>query len=170
MNSLIKIRNVLALFKRAYLLIFSSVQFSSVAQLILTLQYHALQNARPPCPSPTPGGYSNSCPLSWWCHSTLSFSVVPLLLLLSIFPKIRAFSSESAPDIRLPKYCSFSFSISHSNFQNWFPLRLTGLICLQSKGLSRVFSYTTVQKYQFFGAQLFSWSNSNTHTWQLEKP
>ena len=91
----------------------------------------------------------------------------PLLLLPSIFPSIRAFSSESALHIRWPKYWSFSFSISSSN-EDWFPLGWTGLI-LQSKGLSRVFSNTTVQKHQFFSSQISSQSNSHAHIWPLEK-
>ena len=95
----------------------------------------------------------------------------PLLLLPSVFPSIRVFSSESVLHIRWPKYWSFSFSISPSNdIQDWFPLGWTGWISLQSKGLSRVFSSTTVQKHQFFGTQLSLWSNSHIHTWLLEKP
>ena len=98
----------------------SNIQLvSSVAQSCLTLcDPHGLQQARPPCPSPTPRVYSNSCPLSRWCHPTISSSFIPfhpLLLLPSIFPSIRAFSNESALRIRWPKYCSFSFSISPSN-------------------------------------------------------
>ena len=94
----------------------------------------------------------------------------PFFLLPSTFPSIRVFFNESALHIRWPKYWSFSFSISPSNeYSGLFPLGLTGLISLQSKGLSRVFSNTTVQKHQFFSAQLSLWSNSHTHTWQLEK-
>ena len=90
-----------------------------------------------------------------------------LLLLPSIFPSIRVFSNESVLCIRWPKYWSFSFSISPSNeHSDWFPLGLTGLISLQSKGLSRVFSNTTVQKHQFFSAQLSLWSNTYIHTWK----
>ena len=112
---------------------------------------HGLQHARLPCPSPTPRAYSCSCPLSWWCHPTYH----PLLLPPSIFPSIRVFSSESVLCIRWPNYWSFSFSISPSHeYQDWLPLGCTGLISLQSKGLSRVFSNTTVQKRQFSGAQL----------------
>ena len=92
----------------------------------------------------------------------------PLHLLPSIFPNIRVFSTESALGIRWPKYWSFSFSISLSNEYSGFPLRLTGLISLQSKGLSRVFSKTTVQKNQFFGAQPSLSSSSHIHTWLLE--
>ena len=95
----------------------------------------------------------------------------PLLLLLSIFPSIWVFSNESFIHIRWPKYWSFSFSISPSNeYSGWFPLGWTGWISLQSKGFSRVFSNTTVQKHQFFSAQLSLWSNSHIHIWLLEKP
>ena len=94
-----------------------------------------------------------------------------LLLLPSITPSIRVFSSESVLCIRGPKYWSFSFSISPSNnIQGWSPLGWTGWISLQSKGLSRVFPNTTVQKRQFFGTQLSLWSNSHIYTWPLEKP
>ena len=94
-----------------------------------------------------------------------------LLLLPSIFPSIRVFSSESVLHIRWPKYWSFaSASVLPMNIQDWFPLGLTSLISLQSKGLSRVFSNTTVQKHHFFNAQLSLWSNSHIHTWLLEKP
>ena len=95
----------------------------------------------------------------------------PLFLLLSVFPSIRVFSDELALHIRWPKYWSFSFnSVLPMNTQDWSPLGWTGLISLQSKELSRVFSNTTVQKHQFFGAQLSSQSNSHIHTWPLEKP
>ena len=95
----------------------------------------------------------------------------PLLLLSSIFPSIRVFSNEPVLHIRGPKYWSFSFSISPPmNIQDWIPLGLTGLISLQSKGLSRVFYNTTVQKHQFFCAQPSLQSKSHIHTWLLEKP
>ena len=94
----------------------------------------------------------------------------PLLLLPSIFPSIRVFSSDSVLCIRGPKYWSFSFSISLMCTQDWFPLGWTGWISLQSKELSTVFSNTTVQKHRFFSAQLSLWSNSHIHTWLLEKP
>ena len=94
----------------------------------------------------------------------------PLLLLPSIFPSIRVFYNESTLPMRWPKYWSFSLSISPMNIQDWSPLGWTGWISLQSKGLSRVFSNITVQKHQFFGAQLSSQSNSHIHTWPLEKP
>ena len=94
----------------------------------------------------------------------------PLLLLNSIFPSIRVFSNESVLCIRWSKYWSFSFSILPMHIHDWFPLGWTGWISLLSKGLSRVFSNTTVQKHQCFGAQLSLWSNSHIHTWLLEKP
>ena len=95
----------------------------------------------------------------------------PLLLPPSIFPSIRVFFNESVIHIRWPKYWSFSFtSILPKNIQDWFPFGLTGLISLLSKELSRIFSNTTVQKYQFFGTQLSSQSNSHIHTWSQEKP
>ena len=122
-----------------------------------SLQPHRLQHARLPCPSPTPGVYSNSCPSSRWCHPTISSSVI-LLLLPSLFPSIRVFAKESVFHIRWPKYWSFSFSISPSmNIQDWFPLGWTGWISLQSKGLSRVFSNTTVQKHPHTRVNVFLW-------------
>ena len=116
-----------------------------------SLRPHGLQHARPLCPSPTPRVYSNSCPLSQWCHSTFSSSVVPFSSRLQSM----VFSSESVLRIRWPKYWSFSFSISLSNEYSGLisGLAWTGWISLQSKGLSRVFSNTTVQKHQFLGAQ-----------------
>ena len=146
----------------------SSLQFSR-SVVSESLRPHGLQHSRPPCPSPTHRVYSNSCPLSWWCHPTILCH--PLLLLPSIFPNIRVFSNESVLPIRCPKYWSFSFSITPSKeHQDWSPSEWTGWISLQSKGLSRVFSNTTVQKHQFFSIQLSSQSNSHIHTWPLEKP
>ena len=140
----------------------SSVQFSC-SVVSNSLRPHGLQHTKPPCPSPTPGAYSNSCPQSQWCHSAIS-SCFPLLLLPSIFPSIRVFSNELAFLIRWPKYWSFSFSISPSNeYSDWFPLGWTGWISLQSKGLSRVFSNTTVQKHQFFSIQLYSPTLTSIH-------
>ena len=113
-----------------------------------------LQHARLPCQSPIPGACSNSCPLSRWCHPTISSSVIPFLLLPSIFPSIRVFSNETDLYIRWPKYWSFSFSISPSNeYSGLISFRMDWLDLLKSKGLTRVFSNTTVQKYQFFCAQ-----------------
>ena len=95
----------------------------------------------------------------------------PLLLLPPIPPSIRIFCNESTLHMRWPKYSSFRFStVLSKNTQDWFPLEWTGWISLHSKGLSRVFSNTTVQKHQFFGAQLSSQSNFHIHTWPLEKP
>ena len=148
---------------------FSSVQFSSVVSD--SLRPHESQHARPPCPSPTPGVYSNSCPLSWWCHPTISSSVIPFSSCLQSFsasgsfPMHQFFASGG-----LTIGVSSSASILLMNIQDWFPLGWTGWISLQSKELSRVFSNTTVQKHQFFFAQLSLWSNSRIHTWLLEKP
>ena len=146
----------------------SSVQFSC-SVMSNSLWPCGLQDTRPPCPSPTPGIYSNSCPLSWWCHSTISSSVVPFSSCPQSFP-----ASGSFP--RSQFFASRGQSIGSSvlvlpmNTQDWPPLGWTGWIFLQSKGLSRVFSNTTVQKHQFFGAQPSSQSNSHIHTWPQEKP
>ena len=128
---------------------------------------HGLQHARLPCPSPTPGAYSNSCPSSWCCHPTIS-PVVPFSSSLQSstasvsFPMSQFFASGG-------QSIGASASVLPTYIQDWFPLELTGLISLQSKGLSGVFSNTTVQKHQFFSAQLSLWSNSHIHTWLLEK-
>ena len=132
------------------------------------LQPHGLQHARPPCPSPTPRAYPNSCPLSRWCHPTISSSIVPLSSCPQSFPASGSFQMSQ-------HFTSGGQSIGVSasasmNTQDWSPLGWTGWISLQSKGLSRVFSDTTVQKHQFFGAQISSQSNSHIHTWPLEKP
>ena len=134
-----------------------------------SLRPHGLQHARPPCPSPTPGVYSNSSPLSLWCHPTISSPVVPFSSRLQSFP-----ASGSFPVSRLfasgGQRIGVSASVLPMNIQDWFPLGWTGLISLQSKGLSRVFSNTTVQKHQFFRAQPSLWPNSHICTWLLEKP
>ena len=116
---------------------------------------HGLQHTRLLCLSPTPGACSNSCLSSQWCHPTVS-SCRPLLLLPWIFPSIRVFSNESVLPIRWPKYWPPSASawVLPMNIQDWFPLGLIGWIFLQSKGLSRVFSNTSVQKHQVFNVQL----------------
>ena len=122
----------------------SSVQFSD-SVLSDSLWPHRLQHARPPCPSPTPEVRSNSCPLSRWCHPTISSSVTPFFSHLQSFPSIMVFSNESILHIMWQKYWSFSFSISPPmNILDWFPLGRTGWISLQSKRLSRAFSNTTV--------------------------
>ena len=145
------------------------IQFSR-SLLCDSLRPHELQHARPPCPSPTPGVHPNACPLSWWCHPTISSSVVPFSSCLQSLPASESFLMSQLR-MRWPTYWSFSFTISASeNTQDWSPLEWTSWISLQSKGLSRDFSNTTVQKHQFFGAQLSSQSNSHVHTWPLEKP
>ena len=133
-----------------------------------TLQPHGLQHARLPCPSLSPRVCTNSYPLSQWYNPTIS-SCHPLLFLPSIFLCMGVFYSESALCIMWPKYWSFSFNISPSSEHPWSPLGWTGWISLQSKRLSRVFSNITVQKHQFFGAQLSLWSNTQIYTWLLEK-
>ena len=135
-----------------------------------SLRPHELQDARLPCPSRTPGAYSNSCPSSWWCHPTISSSVVPFSSCLQSFPASGSFQmshlfASGGQSIGV----SASASILPVNIEYWFPLRWSGWISLQSKGLSRVFSNTTVQKHQFFGAQLSLQSNSHIYTWLLEK-
>ena len=144
------------------------VQFSH-SGMSNSLWPHGLQHTRLPCPSPTPRACSNSCPSGQWCHPTISSSVVPFSSCLQSFT-IRVCSDESALHIKWSKYWSFSISISPSNeYSGLFPLGLMSLISLQSKGLSRIFSNTTVQKHQFFSAQISLWSNSHIHTWLLEK-
>ena len=119
-----------------------------------SLQPHGLQHARPPCPSPTPGIYSDSCPLSWWYHPTISSSVVPFSSCLQSFLASGCFQmSEFFASGGQSIAVSASTSDLPMNIQDWFPLGWTGLI-LQSEGLSRVFSNTIAQKHQFFGAQL----------------
>ena len=131
---------------------------------------HGLQHSRPPCPSPTPRAYSNSCLLSQWCHPTISPSVIPFSSCLQSFPASGFFPmsqlfSSGGQSIGV----SASTSVLPMNIQDWFPLGWTGLV-FQSKGLSRVFSNTKIQKHQFFGTQLSLQFNSHIHTWLLEKP
>ena len=136
-----------------------------------SLRPHESQHARTPCPSPTPRVHSDSCPSSQWCHPAISSSVIPFSSCPQSLP-----ASESFP--KSPLFASGGQSIGVSalasvlpkNTQDWSPLGWTVWISLQSKGLSRVFSNTTVQKHQFFGTQLSSQSNSHIHTWPLEKP
>ena len=154
---------------RQWSITISSVQFSH-SVIFDSLQTHGLQHARLPCPLPTPEAYSNSCPLSQWYHPTTSSSVVPFSFHLQSFPASGSFLSESVLYIRWTTGVLASASVLPMNIQDWFPLGWTGWIFLQSKGLSRVFSNTTVQKHQFFGAQLSSQSNSHIHTWPVEKP
>ena len=157
-------------FSKHILLCLSSVQFSHSA-VSDSLRPHESQHTRPPCPSPTPGVHSNSCPSSQWCHPAISSSVVPF----SSYPQSLP-ASGSFPVSHLFTWggqiigVSASATILPMNTQDWSSLGWTGWISLQSKGLSRVFSNTTVQKHQFFTAQFFSQSNSHIHTWPLEKP
>ena len=130
-----------------------------------------LQHTRLPCPSPTPRAFSNSCPLIGWCHPTISSSVIPFSSCLQSFPASGSFSmSQFFASGGQSIGVSASTSVLPMNIQDWFPLGLTDLISLQSKGLSRVFSNTTVQKHQIFSTQSSLWSNSHIHTWLLEKP
>ena len=132
---------------------------------------HGLQHTRPPCPSPTPGVYPNSCPSSQWCHPTISSSVVPFSSCLQFFPASGSFlMSQLFASGGQSIGVSASASVLLMNIQDWSPLGWTGWISLQSKALSRGFSNTTVQKHQFFSTQLSSQSNSHIHTWPLEKP
>ena len=132
---------------------FGSIQFS---QLCLTLQPHGLQHTRFPCPSPSPGACSNSCPSNWWCHPTISPSVIPFSFCLPCFPASGSFPRSQFFASRGQRIGT-SASVLPVNIQDWFPIGLTGLI-LQSKGLSKVFSNTTVEKHlrrsAFFMVQL----------------
>ena len=147
----------------------SSVQISRSA-VSDSLRPHELQHAGPPCPSPTPGVHPNSCPSSRWCHPAISSSVIPFSSCPQSFPASVFSNSQlfawGGQSIRV----SASTSVLPMTTQDWSPLGWTGWISFQSKGLSRVFSNTTVQKHQFFGAQPSSQSNSHIHTWLLEKP
>ena len=148
-----------------------SAQFSSVSQSCPTLRPQEPQHARPPCPSPTPGIHPNPCPLSQWCLPTTSSSVIPFSSCPQSFPVSGSFQMSqlfASGGQRIG--VSASTSVLPVNTQDWSPLGWTGWISLQSRGLSRVFSNTTVQKHQFFGTQLSSQSNSHIHTWPLEKP
>ena len=143
-----------------------AVQFSSVAQSCPTLRPHGLQHTRPPCPSPTPVVYSNSCSSSQWCHPTISSSVVPISSCPQSVPvsgscQMSQFFEWGGQSIGV----SASTSVLPMNTQDWSPLGWTGWISLKSKGLSRVFSNTIVQKHQFFNTQF-----SHIHTRLLEKP
>ena len=130
----------------------ASVQSSVVSD---SLQPHGLQHIRLPCPSPTPRASSNSCPFSWWCHPTISSSVIPFSSCPQSFPASGSFQmSQLFASVGQCIGVSASTSVLPMNTQDWSPLGWTGWISLQSKGLSRVFSNTTVPKHQFFGTQL----------------
>ena len=149
---------------------FLSVQFSH-SVMSDSLWPHGLQQARLPCPSPAPRVYANSCPSSQWCHPAISSSVIPFSSCPQSLP-----ASGSFPMSQLFAWGGQSTEVSASasvlpmNTQDWSPLGWSVSISLQSRGLSRVFSNTTVQKHQFFGTQLSSQSNSHIHTWPQEKP
>jgi len=148
---------------------FTSAQFSH-SVVSDSLWPHVLQHARPPCPSPTPRVYSNSCPLRWWCHPTISSSVVPFSYCLQSYPAPGFFPVSqliASGGQRIGVLASVS--VLPMNIRGWFLLGLTGLISL-SKGLSRVFSSTIIQKHQFFAAQPSLWFSSHFRTWLLEKP
>ena len=132
---------------------------------------YGLQHARIPCPSPSPRACSNSCPLSRWCHPTILSSVIPFSSGLQSFPASGSFPmSQFFTSGGQSIEASASALVLPMNIRNWFPLGLTGLISLLSKGFSRVFSNTTVQKHPFVGAQLSLESNSSIYTWPLKKP
>ena len=146
-----------------------SVQFSQSVRSD-SLWPHGLQHARLLCPSSTPRVYSNSSPMSWGCHLTISSSVIPFSCLQSFATSGSFQMSQLFISGGQSIGVSTSTSVLPMNIRNWFPLGWTSWISLQSKGLSTVFSNTTVQKHQFFGTQLSSQSNSHIHTWPLEKP
>ena len=145
-----------------------SVQFSG-SVVSNSLPPHGLQHTRIPCPAPTSRAYSNTCPLNRWCHPIISSSVIPFSLAFNLFQHQGLFQGVGLTSGGQSIGVSTSASVLTMNIQGYFPLGLTDLI-LQSKSLSRVLSNTTVQKHQFFGAQLSLSSNSQNHTWLLEKP
>ena len=145
-------------------------QFSSVAQSCPTLCDPVNHSMPGLSPSATPRVYADSCPLSWWCHATISSSVVPFSSCRQSFPALGSFQmsqlfASGSQSIEV----SASASVLPMNTHDWSPLEWTGWISLQSNGLWRVFPNTTVQKHQIFGAQPSSQSNSHIHTWPLEK-
>ena len=148
------------------------VQYSVFVQSlgrVGSLRPHGLQHARLPCSSLSPGACSSSCPLNQWCHPTISSSVVPFFSFPQSYPASGSFPmcqffTSGSQSIGVPA----SASVLLTHIQHWFPLGLIGLISLQSKGLSRVFSSTTVQKHQLFGTHSSLWSNSHIDTQLLE--
>ena len=149
----------------------SSVQFNrSVVSDSLWL--HGLQHSRPPCPSTTPGDYPSLCPLCWWCHPTISPSVVLFSSQLQSFPAAGSFStSQFFPSGGQRIGVSASASVLPLNIQDWFSVRWNWLDLLADQGtLKSLLQYHTVQKHQFFSAQHSLWSNSHIHMWPLEKP
>ena len=147
-----------------------SVQFSHLV-MSDSLQLHELQHTRLSYPSPTPRASSNSPSIKLVMHPTILSSAVSFSSCLQSFPASKSFTvSQFFLSGGQSIGVSASISVLPMNIQDWFPLGLTGLISLQSRGLSRVFSNTTVQKHQFFSTQLSLWSNSHIHIWLLEKP
>ena len=147
-----------------------SIQFSR-SVMSDSLRPHKLQHTKPPCPSPTPGVHPNPCPSSRWCHPTISSSVVPVSSCPQSFPASGCFPvSQLFTSGGHSIGVSASTSVLPMNAQDWSPSAWTSWIFLQSKGLSRVFSNTIVQKHQFFDTQLSLQSNSPIRTWPLEKP
>ena len=147
-----------------------SVQFSR-SVVSDSLRPHELQHTRLPCPSQTPRIYSNSCPSSRWCHPVITSSIVPFSSCHQSLPASESFTTSQVCTWGGQMIgVSASAAVLPRNTQDWSLLGWTGWISLQSKGLSRAFSNTVVQKHQFFHAQLSSQSNSHTHTWPLEKP
>ena len=149
---------------------YCSVRFSCSIMSNSLLPY-GLQHAKPPCPLPMLRVFTNSSPLSWWCHQIISSSVITFSPCLQSFPasgsfQMSQFFASGGQSIGV----SASTSALPMNTQDWSPLGWTGWISLQSKGLSRVFSNTTVQRHQFFSGRLSLESNSHIHTWLLEKP
>ena len=149
--------------------LFTYKQFSH-SVMSNSLQPHGLQHIRLPCQSPTPGAYSNSCPSSQWCHPTISSSVIPFSSCPQSFPASGSFPTSQIFASGGQSIGASASAVLTMNIHDWFPLELTGWVSMQSKVFSRVFSNTTVQKHQFFGAQLSSQSNTHIHTWPLEKP
>ena len=166
------------MFSYTYLSIFQIIKYTTSIEMLVqfscsvmsnSLGPHESQHARPPCPSPTPEVHTNSCLSSWWCHPAISSSII-------LFSRLQSLpASESFPMSQLFAWGGQSTggsalaSFLPKKSQGWSPSEWTGWISLQSKGLSRVFSNTTVQKHQFFGAQFSSQSNCHIHTWPLEK-
>ena len=144
--------------------------YVSSVQSLSRVRPHEWQHARPPCPSPTPGVHSNSGPSSRWCHPAISSSVVFFSSCPQSLPASEPFQISQLFAWGGQSTVSALASFLPKNIQGWSPSEWTGWISLQSKGLSRVFSNTTVQKHQFFSTQLSSQSNSHIHTWPLEKP
>ena len=146
-----------------------SIQFSQ-SVVPDSLWPYGLQHARLPYPSPTPRTCSNSCPSSWWCHPTISSSIVPFSTFLQSFPASGSFPMSQFFASSGQSIGCWILDIEYNEYSGLIPLGLTDWISLLSKGLSRVFSNTTIQKHQFFSTQLSLYSKSHDHIWLLEKP